>query len=337
MRRRSTATPLSLAVFLVVAACSSVDVDEATSGQTTAASVTSVQETPAQTERTTAPTSISPSTTSPTTTAPTTTAPTDRPLPTDPASLASELTQTERAIRDPGLDDRTARQWGERLQRLYRVLSANRDWVEATLEAIEPDVRPDVELNWSARQNLSALVNSTTLSSTLPAWRLRDPLPVDELLGYYEEAEEQTAVPWEILAAVHLIETRMGRIEGFSTAGAIGPMQFLPSTWAECCEGDPAVDRDAIIGAGEYLKQRGAGTDIDRALFGYNNSDRYVQAVRAYASVMERDALAYRGYHAFEVYFLSSAGLIRMPSGYEEPEPVDATAWLAEHPDALVD
>lgn len=240
-------------------------------------------------------------------------------------------------VRDPDLSDGEARLWGARLQRLYRILSANRDWATETVAAVEDDVRPDVELNWQARQDLSALVNSTTLATSLPAWRIREPLPVPELIGYYKEAEEITAVPWEILAAIHLIETRMGRIEGLSTAGAIGPMQFLPSTWAECCQGDPADDRDAIVGAGSYLVQRGATTDLDRAIWGYNNSDRYVRAVRAYASVIERNELAYRGFHAFEVYFLSASGLILMPIGYEQTEAIAVETWLADNPTALVD
>lgn len=330
----------SLVLLALLSACSGVEVDVADDSSTSATSISVTSPaSPVATNGSPAPTiTTTPTITSaPTITSVPTTSPTERPLPGDATELAADLTETERAVRNPDVDDVAARQWGARLQRLYRLLSANRAWADTTIAAVEVDVRPDVELNWAARQDLSALVNSTTLSSTLPAWRLREPLPAEELLGYYREAEVQTGVPWEILAAINLIETRMGRIEGYSTAGAVGPMQFLPATWNECCQGDPALDRDAIIGAGRYLDQRGAASDLDRALFGYNNSERYVRAVRAYASVMQRDPLAYRGYHAFEVYFLSSAGLIRMPPGYEEPEPVDAASWLADHPDALVD
>jgi membrane-bound lytic murein transglycosylase B len=259
------------------------------------------------------------------------------PLPTSAATLGSDLDRAERAIRDPAISDTDAAPWGRRLQRLYRLLSANPDWAADAMAAVSEEIRPDVELNWAARQDLDGLVGSGPPSSTLPAWEIRDPLPVDELLGYYHEAENQTGVPWSILAAINLIETRMGRIVGLSTAGAIGPMQFLPTTWAECCVGDPAVDRDAILGAAAYLVQRGAIDDLDRAIFGYNNSDRYVRAVRAYASVMDRDDRAYRGYHAFEVYFSSSAGLIVLPPDYLERQPVDVETWLTEHPEALVE
>lgn len=319
---------VAAAILLAASACSSTDVT-ADSG---VASAVDVEPTTTVAETTT--TGISPTTAAATSTA---VALVERPLPTTPVELANHLTEAERAIRDPELSDTDAAPWGRRLQRLYRVLTDNRDWAPEVIAGVGTDVRPDIELNWSARQDLSALVSSSSLSSTLPAWRIRNPLPTGELLAYYREAEAQTGVKWSVLASINLIETRMGRIIGLSTAGAIGPMQFLPSTWAECCEGDPAIDRDAIIGAAVYLNQRGAGTDLDRALFGYNNSDRYVRAVLAYAAVMDRNTLAYRGFHSFEVYFLSAAGLIAMPAGYDEPEPVDAAAWLADHPDSRVD
>ena len=73
----------------------------------------------------------------------------------------------------------------------------------------------------------------------------------------YSEAELLTGIAWYWLASIHLQETRMGRIEGVSSAGAVGPMQFLPTTWEACCTGDPTVTRDAIIGAATYLAQSG--------------------------------------------------------------------------------
>ena len=43
------------------------------------------------------------------------------------------------------------------------------------------------------------------------------------LLGYFQEAERRFDVEWEVLAAVMLIETRMGRIRSRSSAGRPGP------------------------------------------------------------------------------------------------------------------
>ncbi len=277
-------------------------------------------------------TSSAATTTSSAATTTTTLAPDQQPDPSTPAELAEALDEAEAMVRSS--DDPAP--WGRRQQRLYRVLSANREWGPEVIAGVDESLRPAVESNWAARQNLSALVSSGSLSTVLPAWRIREPLPADELLALYREAEEQTSIPWEYLAAINLVETRMGRIDGQSVAGATGPMQFLPSTFAECCEGDPTVDRDAIIGAAVYLTIRGGPDNMDRALRGYNNSSRYVDAVTAYASVLESDPSAYAGYHAWEVYFLSASGLLRLPVGYDEPEPIDVATWITDNPDALI-
>lgn len=263
------------------------------------------------------------------------TAPADVPLPTTSEQLAAALSEAELALRAPETDEVSARPWGRRQQVLYRVLSANPTWADDVLATVDPAVVDAVGHNWAARQDLSALVNSETLHDELPAWRIAPPAPADELLGYYREAAEATGVPWEILAAINLVETRMGRISGVSTAGALGPMQFLPTTWAECCDGDPTDNHDAIRGAAEYLIDRGAARDLDRAVFGYNNSDRYVRSVRAYAAVMEADPDAYYGYHAWQVFFLSTEGLVLLPEGYEQSEPLPIADWLADHPESL--
>ncbi|MEM8905547.1 MAG: lytic transglycosylase domain-containing protein [Actinomycetota bacterium] len=323
----------SVAVVFAIAAgaCSSDSGDEGAAF---------VETTPADADPTTAPATIGPSTSAaPITAAPTTTVaplPDERPVPSDPAGLAAALSEAERMLRDPAVGADESAAWGRRQQRLYRELPRDGDDAAAVLAEVDADAAAPIRLNWTARQSLSSLVRSGPLSETLPAWRIEPPLPADELLAFYREAEAATGIEWEYLAAINLIETRMGRIDGLSTAGATGPMQFLPSTWAECCQGDPTIDRDAINGAAVYLVDRGGPDDMTRALFGYNPSDRYVEAVTAYAEVLRQDELAYRGYHAWEVYFLSAAGLVRMPVGYEETEPIDAAEWIAANPDALV-
>ncbi len=260
----------------------------------------------------------------------------NREVPTDETQLIVALTEAEEAIRDPNVTDQEATEWGRLQQRLYRVLANNPEWAPQVVAGVSESARLGVKNNWAARLALTSLVSSAPLAETLPAWKLREPRPAAELLGYYRQAEAETGIAWNYLAAINLVETRMGRIEGFSTAGATGPMQFLPSTWAECCQGDPTVDRDAIIGAGVYLARVGGVEDLSKALFRYNNSQRYVDAVTFYAEVMAEDELAYRGYHAWQVYFLSAAGLILMPSDYYQPEPIPVEEWLGENPDALL-
>ncbi len=324
---------LVVAVLAIRDSSRPADTDLTVDANAPLASVDDSPVTTASVEAGTPSTTAASTTTAPTTVVPTTIAPDAQELPTSAADLAAALNEAEMMVRSA---DNPA-PWGRRQQQLYRVMSANREWADEAIAAVDPTIRPAVELNWDARLNLSALVSSGNLSTILPAWRISAPLPADELVGYYQAAEAETGVPWEYLAAINLVETRMGRIEGLSTAGATGPMQFLPTTWAECCEGDPTIDEDAILGAAVYLTIRGAPEDMPGSLRGYNNSARYVNAVTAYAKVLEADPAAYAGYHAWDVYFLSAAGLIRMPVGYNETEPVDAAEWIAANPDALID
>jgi membrane-bound lytic murein transglycosylase B len=120
-------------------------------------------------------------------------------------------------------------------------------------------------------------------------------------------------VPWQYLAAIHLVESRMGRIRGESSAGAQGPMQFLPSTWAVYGGGgDINSYHDAILAAARYLRANGAPADMDNALFRYNPSSRYVRAVSAYAGQMKADERAYLGYYHWQVYYFGTW----LPEGY---------------------
>ena len=158
----------------------------------------------------------------------------------------------------------------------------------------------------------------TKPKSDLPPWKIIPPPPAEELTGYYKEAEAKFGVPWEYLAAVHLVETRMGRIRGTSTAGAQGPMQFLPATWkAYGMGGDINDPHDAIMGAANYLKANGgAAGRMDNALYRYNNSNRYVRAVTLYAQQIEADPITYRAYHQWRVYYITPRGDLWLEEGY---------------------
>ena len=103
--------------------------------------------------------------------------------------------------------------------------------------------------------------------------RIVEPAPIEDLTRYYKDAEAEFGVPWYYLASIHLVETRMGRIRGVSVAGAQGPMQFMPGTWAAYGEGDVNSDRDAIRAAARYLKANRAPADMPMRVR-YNNSQR---------------------------------------------------------------
>ncbi|HEY1510017.1 MAG TPA: lytic murein transglycosylase [Solirubrobacteraceae bacterium] len=106
------------------------------------------------------------------------------------------------------------------------------------------------------------------------------------LLPIYQAAGIQYNVPWQVLASINEIETDYGRNLSVSTAGAIGWMQFLPSTWkryAVDANGDGVADPynpvDAIFTAARYLHAAGASKNISNAVFSYNHAGWYVQSV----------------------------------------------------------
>src|SRR5215211_5700276 len=106
------------------------------------------------------------------------------------------------------------------------------------------------------------------------------------LLPIYQSAGIQYGVRWEILAAINEIETDYGRNLNVSTAGAVGWMQFIPSTWRRYgVDGnkdkrkDPYNPVDAIFAAARYLKAAGYEKDPRRAIFAYNHADWYVDSV----------------------------------------------------------
>jgi membrane-bound lytic murein transglycosylase B len=106
------------------------------------------------------------------------------------------------------------------------------------------------------------------------------------LLPIYEAAGIQYDVPWQALAAINQIETDYGRNLSVSSAGAVGWMQFLPSTWKRWAVdatgagyADPYNPVDAIFTAARYLQAAGAATNLPRAIFAYNHANWYVQSV----------------------------------------------------------
>jgi membrane-bound lytic murein transglycosylase B len=232
----------------------------------------------------------------------------------DPDALASQMIVAERAVRDRTVTGADLAWFGHLQQLTYRQLAATPQWRDTVLAAVPADLKTAASANADATADLRAtVIPGPDLPTT---WRIVEPAPLDDLARYYREAEAEFGVPWSYLAAIHLVETRMGRIRGTSTAGAQGPMQFIPATWERYGEGDINSDRDAIRAAARYLKANGAPGNMANALFRYNQSQRYVRAVTAYAEVMRADADAYRGYYQWQVYYLTTRGDILLPVGY---------------------
>ena len=120
-------------------------------------------------------------------------------------------------------------------------------------------------------------------------------LPPKYLVPIYKAAARRYHLPWQLLAAINRVETDYGADLSVSTAGAVGWMQFMPSTWSQWGMavnrrnkrvrgiGNPYNPRDAIFAAARYLDASGGSHDVPRAVFAYNHADWYVVQVLSIA------------------------------------------------------
>jgi hypothetical protein len=262
--------------------------------------------------------------------------PTSHPAPwrlaSDPAHLADDLVADQQALRDPSSSEAVLVAAARRQQAAYRALGRHPEWDPIARTRIPPSLLETYDRNVDARRQLTAMSKGYA-QPTLPAWSIDPPPPADELLGYYREAESSSGVAWTYLAAINLIETGFARIAGVSSAGAQGPMQFLPSTFAAYgMGGDILSPHDSIMAAGRYLAAHGFPDNRDYALYRYNNSNQYVQAVNDYAAVLAADPAALAGYHRWDVYYNTTAGDVVLPIGYSATSPIPVADYLVTHP-----
>jgi murein DD-endopeptidase MepM/ murein hydrolase activator NlpD len=125
---------------------------------------------------------------------------------------------------------------------------------------------------------------SISFSLTPPA--VPQVLSYPQLLAIWQQAGAAYGVPWQVLEAINKVESNFGRNMGPSSAGAIGWMQFIPSTWERWgvdANGDGVADpwnaQDAITAAARYLAASGGRTDIAGAILSYNHAQWYVDEV----------------------------------------------------------
>ncbi|MCV7358136.1 lytic transglycosylase domain-containing protein [Mycolicibacterium fluoranthenivorans] len=251
------------------------------------------------------------------------------PLAADPAQLADDLVTDERALRDPATAEPALSQAARRQQVAYRAIGRHPEWDGIIRPRIPAELLEGYDRNIDARRQLAAMAHP---KDTVPAWRIVPPAPADELMNYYRESEAASGVGWNYLAAINLVETRFGSIAGDSVAGAQGPMQFMPSTFASYGDGDIRSPRDSIMAAGRYLAANGFADDHDRALFRYNHADEYVRAVDDYATAMAADPAAFPTFYRWEVYYVTTAGDVLLPIGYAADAPIPVDKYLTVHP-----
>src|SRR4051812_24657128 len=240
-------------------------------------------------------------------------------LPRAPAELAARLTATTRAL-DSAIAAwrRTRPATSSRpplavtllaldQQRIYQLMRANPRLGRAAVGALPPRLRPSARDNFAAGRSLLRLTPRNP-PRHVPV-RPGPAVAPGRLLAWYREAERRFGVSRWVLASVNLIESDFGRMRNASYAGAQGPMQFLPATWSGYGLGGDIHDpHDAILGAANYLHASGAPADYRRALFSYNPSPLYVDAVSRYARQMRRSARRYYAYWSWQVFVRTPRG-----------------------------
>jgi murein DD-endopeptidase MepM/ murein hydrolase activator NlpD len=153
--------------------------------------------------------------------------------------------------------------------------------VEFTLARTAPAALPSSEV-----PNGTGSIRLPEEFTTPPA--LRRELGFPALQGLWERAGAAYGIPWQVLASINRIESNFGQNMGPSSAGAVGWMQFMPSTWLRWgmdgdADGvaDPWSPDDAIFSAARYLAAAGGASDLPRAIFAYNHAQWYVDEVLA--------------------------------------------------------
>jgi len=151
--------------------------------------------------------------------------------------------------------------------------------IEFTLAPKEPTGVPSAEV-----PNAGGSVRLPESFTTPPAFRQQLSFPA--LQGLWQRAGASYGIPWQVLASINRIESNFGQNMGPSSAGAVGWMQFMPSTWLRWGmdgDGDGIADPwspdDAVFSAARYLAAAGGATDLSRAIFAYNHAQWYVDEV----------------------------------------------------------
>lgn len=179
-------------------------------------------------------------------------------------------------------------------------------------------------------------------------------------LQIFLAAQKEYGVAWNVLAAVAKVESSFGANTRPSSQGAVGFMQFLPTTWSGFanpyarddprnpawdtdperikryggygvdadgdCKADPFDPWDAVFAAAKFLKANGFDADVRRALWQYNHADWYVARVLEVASSYSFETLP--GAAAKCLPVPKGAFSVSSPFGYR-PDPF--TGQLAFH------
>jgi Transglycosylase SLT domain len=244
----------------------------------------------------------------------------DASIPRDPPRLAERLAATDREL--AGAVDRWREAgdldvhpppgevtlWALHQQRIHLLLTPRPRLADQVLARLPAASAAHLRATFRARRGLEKITPATP-----GRYRTGPPEPPARLLAHYREAQRRFGVGWPVLAAINFVESGFGRMRNSSAAGAQGPMQFIPTTWAAYGLGGDVDDpHDAILGAANYLHANGAPGRLRNALYRYNPSDLYVNAVLAYTERIRRDRRAYLSYYAWQVFVREPGGARRI-------------------------
>jgi murein DD-endopeptidase MepM/ murein hydrolase activator NlpD len=160
-----------------------------------------------------------------------------------------------------------------------------------------PAAARPISLPSATTPNAPGAISIPVSFTTPPAIQQR--LPLSSLHPLWQQAGRAYRIPWQVLASINKIESNFGQNMGPSSAGAVGWMQFMPSTWLRWgldADGDGIADpwnpTDAIFAAARYLAAAGGQTDLYRGVFAYNHAHWYVRDVLDLARVYGQGGLS---------------------------------------------
>ena len=208
-----------------------------------------------------------------------------------------------------GRPDRELLLLGLAEQNLMRRLIKHERLGNRVLGRLDGPLALETHRNVKAGRGLRAL---TTPVKPPVRMKTKRPAPPNDLFGFYKKGKRRFDVPWTILASVNFVESKFGRVNGPSSAGARGPMQFMPSTWDAYGRGDIMDPHDSIMAAGRYLRASGAPDRMRDALYAYNHSSAYVNAIILYARQMERNPKNYYAYYLWQVFVRTTKGDVQL-------------------------
>jgi membrane-bound lytic murein transglycosylase B len=230
-----------------------------------------------------------------------------------PARLARQLTTAETELAQGTASPAAMTAQALIVQLACLRLALHPGWAGLVTGKVAPAQRAAAAADIAATADLVAL---TPPAARLPPWRVVPAQSPAALRADYRAAQAATGVGWSYLAAINFVETDFGRVAGPSSAGAQGPMQFLPATWAIYGHGNIHRARNAILAAARLLRAHGGASDIGPALYAYNPSWRYVDAVLRYARRLRADPHALISYYSRQVIYRLGGGWVLLRAGY---------------------